>query len=370
MLFLAKSTAYRIFWGIFLISLCVQSWIWTQYTYIDKASWVKEVHNIQTLEKTGKFYGYPATTLTMPSALLVRAGLPDSAALTSTIILLISLTIACIGLTIYKIQPKSLWWIAASGLLINNRLFLLATPPSAVIAPMCVLLTVLTLYIFLHKRSTPYPLLIGLGVCAGSALATRLDISLALFVSSVFLLSTYLSPKKILTIIGTAVAIFILLNPYMWTMPQEHLLDIYEKVSIHFQTMVFLNPFHLILLDSPLAVLSFVFSLIILLVKRNPQNIPSVFLVGLIGITIVLTIIFRASHYQPSWYFYPLFMIWETLLPAFILSLMSHLVFPNALLTVRRIQVLTVALLIGGQAVMLIHWYLLPEIQFILPITR
>lgn len=315
----------------------------------DQQNWIREMdafHETAFSEhRKSLYYGYPATTLLVPAALVAPLGIPAHQVFVGIMVFSISLAIALSALLCRLLRPQRLWWVGVAGLMITSELYYGATPPSAVVSAYSTLLFLYALYIY-EKRKDDVRTSILFGSIAGVSLATRLDISLALL----FFLSLFLLPvirKNILALLFSALVVFLVCDPYLWVFPLQHITDIVHKVTYH-TTLGVPSPFPLrqILLIIPLSSMGLAASIgSIFFPKIFPPVLPRRFLILTVCMAIgISALLVKFSTYHPAWYFYPLLQIFEVLFVLYIL---------DALVSIRRVWAIypVLILMILGNAI-------------------
>ncbi len=272
-------------------------------------------------------YGYPGTPpLVLAAALQRWFGLLASDAFVLSMSFLVAISSAGCAMLMYLLKPTSWWWLPGSIILGLRASSSWSTPPSIAVAPLTVLIFLLCLYIaqFMKSRSV----LLWLGVAFGISLACRIDVSgLAALVAFIYLRYEKVSWRRLGLVAATALIVFVLSDPYMFWMPIQHVKDIFYKIFFHYNLIQENRAsIKLLILKAPLALVSFLIA--VGMVLKRKTVFPRSFMLAIAGFSISLTLIIFSSHYQPLWYFLPLILLWETLLPVFVLPLVYKLEFP------------------------------------------
>jgi hypothetical protein len=350
----SKSAA--VFVAALVIALPFQLYEWFKIeAVLDQSMWAPAI--VTTLhdgflrphpEIFGYPYGYPGSTLLYPGACLVHFGVPPVTALRLVMAVFISLGIALSSWVMYRLRSKSLWWVGGFGILLFDALYFDATPPSGMVMPLIVAIVLLTLY-GQEERGRPEPFVL-LGAAGGIALATRTDISLAVLGMSFFFL-LFTARRYLWVFALTSVLTFVAANPYIWGRPEEYFTATVHRILSSYLTLRYSLPFWSVVEGAPLGVVSMGFGLLTALF--TPKLFP--FCRAFVGWWAVsfatICAVLLHSSFHPSWYFYPLFMVWEALLPALILAPLAAVTLPSGVpwLTRRHLELLMVALLILAQ---------------------
>lgn len=363
-------TKVRIFWGMFFVAFIIQFITLTYIPILDEKIWVRttELFYTRSLKLlTEPTYGYPATTLLLPASFL-QTLFPFSPRLSFILSLSVlnAAAIAGIGVICFLLKPKSLWWLTASGMLMVNRLLLFATPPSALVSLLVPLILLLTLY-DLRYRSQKRPLFL-LGILLGASLTTRLDISLLAVFTTASLLALDATKRNFLPQLGGVVILsFCALNPYMWFMPVQHLLDIAHKITYHYEILHSeKEAMWRIFLLSPMAVGGFLVTLFFLVTKKYFTPLERQFFFRVVAFSTITIVIVLTASYRVAWYLFPIFLLWEIFLSYFLLVLLSHVSFSfihtqaGKQIIHNVLQIFLLVLLVGGSALQLFYLYSIP----------
>lgn len=307
--------AKQVFGAAFAILLIFQGLLWRYANLIDYSLWSDHVECIVTHDPCEfditRGYGYPATPIVSPMVVLYKIfEVPPLAGIVIVMSLLISFFGACITLLTYLLRPQTLWWVGTLALLTVNRIYVYSTPPTIVAVLLVCILILISQYIY-ERRSGKYAYIVW-GIGAGLAAATRVDTS-ALAIAVLFLaLIPRLSWQQLTTMALTALGVFIMVDPYMWTMPVSHILDIVHKVTFHYYDKMSpsFSPKDLIFI-SPLGVGAFLASIVLILRRNISPVVPRALLIWIMGWTVVMCSIILSSNYQLKSYFYPMSTPWE-----------------------------------------------------------
>ncbi len=294
----------------------------------DQQSWIGEIQRFNetslSQQRSSSYYGYPAATILGVSSILYFFGVPAPQLFHGIMVSSISIAIALCTLLCRLLRPKSLWWSGVAGIMIPSQLYYGATPPSAIVTVVITLMMLYALYMYENKNDDVLSNVL-FGSIAGTALATRVDISLiVLCFLCVFLFP--ISKKHIVTILVSAFFVFVLFDPYMQVFPIQHLTDIVHKITYHANldaASVF--PLRQLLLILPLSGMGLFASILVFFFPNVlPSSPPRRFLATIILVCVsISTALVLFSSYHPTWYFYPLLQIFEVL---FILYLLDALV--------------------------------------------
>ena len=344
-----------IFVSCFLLSFVVQSWMAFSSGIPDEGIWGREIENTANhfLRPQDTSLGgansaiidpaflYPGTTLIVPAAVLVRAGVGADVAFKLTLAFVISLFSAAAVALSARIRPKSVWWVLVGILLIFNPYYTIASPASAAVIPILAFFALVLLAFCEHPlgegRSTRF--LIAIGILGGIASATRLDVSALVFGGGLVLLSLSLGWRVIIPALVIPLT-FMVLDPFSWASPLGYAGSLYE--SMHtlqtnpFQHMGTLELASVTLGRAPIAPLSFLLWLFVISFRPHLSPAPSALVWWLILLTATMLAIFFASPFRQIWYLYPFFVLWEMLFPLLVLVCIDALQTQKGYLSIRR----------------------------------
>lgn len=325
-----KNRALLIFLCVFIFSISVQTYIWTNIdsVLVDKTIWTDAIQTVGTGETIGPesvLYGYPALTILSIGKFIIMLGFSSSFAYFSILIFFLSLGMASISSFIYIIEPKKPWWITSIGLVIFSPYIPNATPPSIVISTLIPLMILLVLYINVSKNIN-YTLYI-FGIVVGLALSTRIDITLAFFGMSLLFLINKIG-KNILKPIIISFLIFCVLSFYINNEPFGYFYGSFIKSRLAYSGYFGETSYSLLGIPlfsySLLALTSYMTALFMLLFEIPVRSIPRNYFVWILTSTFLIGGIILSSSYHPMWYFIPLIISWEIFLPILLMSLVDR----------------------------------------------
>ncbi|MEI7688597.1 MAG: hypothetical protein WCI91_00220 [Candidatus Nomurabacteria bacterium] len=331
---MSKKTFYLIIVISFVVSLFFQWTRWKDLYFIDSHMWASQAQYVQTndaREFDAKMaYGHPGGTVVEGAIIfhdIFKVPYEDSLIIFITIFN--SLIISIICLLCFILYKNHLWWIITLSTLAMNSAYDNATPTSAIVSPLMVLLTLLTLYFYKNKEKINIPLVLFFSLVVGLASSTRLDIGVfcSVFFIGFLKYTNTIDWKKLFYIILGSFTTFCIFDPFMWFMPFQHIKDLIAKIIFHYSEFL---PYHLTFMSvfilSMLTIISISLAISIVLLKNKIKLlVPENFIKTLIVMTIILYIIFLTSHYQAERYFQPIIFIWEVLLPLFIFNLTTYI---------------------------------------------
>lgn len=325
---------------IFIFAFFVSSYFlwarWEKYDFIDSEAWANQVQYFQTNDPK-EFnplgaYGHPGGPIIEGTIAFHKVlNIPYENSLVVFVTIFNAIIISSICALCFLLKKNNFWWIIVLSTLSLDRLYDFATPPTAIVSPLIVLLSLLTLYFYENKEKIKIPQIAFFAFIVGLAVATRADIGV--FCSAVFLIflrfKNIISWKTFYTITAGSFFFFVLFDPFMWFMPFQHIKDLISKIIFHYAEFA---PTHMTF-ESVLNISSFAFVSIFLsaallfMRKKIKLILPSDFMMMLYLMTFVLYSIFLTSHYQAPRYFQPIIFIWEVFLPLFIFNLTSNISF-------------------------------------------
>lgn len=364
----------QIFLGTLFFALVVQGYLWKNTDLVDRDLWVAHTEHVLAWDSEifdKRIYGHPgAPIMVFAMAAHLIFGLPLSIAFPGSMALLNSIFIAGATVVCKALRPNSMWWLATGLLLVFNRLYTTSTPPTAVVSPLLVFIILLCLLVFENAPSIKKILLVILGILFGLAAATRFDISVAIAFASLFILLPRMRWSQAGIVVGCAVTVFWIVNPFMWHIPIQHVTDLVGVMLYHYNDYPASSvPLIVLLLISPIAIASLGFALVSVFNRRLIPQAPSAsFMTWLLLTTAAIVGVLLNSQFQAQRYFFPLVFIWEAFLPVFLLSAISSFQFDFLQTSLqqkklRRIAQLTIlTLVIAGQAAMFVHILTMPDI--------
>lgn len=323
--------AIAIFVMTFIVSYMLQVAVFAGVDgMVDAQMWADQAHYFsEDDERQFNYlagYAYPGGTV-IEATLLVQklTGASFLESLYGAIFSLVALVIALSACVADRLRAHRLVWLGVVGILAPNWMFMLASPPTALAAVLLVLVMLLSLLVL---RSEHGAVRIGWGVVLGALVATRADIGGLAAVMFFPLLYMHLGWRRSALAALTALVTFVVLDPYMWFMPLQHLLDIVFKCAYHYAVY---SPsplgFQSVLALSFLAVVAMVIATIELVVGKVSLVVPHRVLVAMCIGTVVATGLILTSHLQSIRYFIPLIFMWEALLPLLLLPFVEQMEF-------------------------------------------
>lgn len=363
------ANANPLFAAAFCVACLGQGFVFFNVGILDEAFWSAQARYVEAGSpeqfNAAHAYGHPGGPVILGTiAVHHLAGISYETALPVFLTLFNSIVIATIATLCRRLRPDSLWWLPVVGTLSVDKLYAVSTPTSAVVGPLLVLLTLVTLRItlgILEQEKVSWRWLAGWSIVAGLAVATRFDIGsiTTAFLFAVLMsgLGTTLRWRQLAGMAMAAFAVFAICDPYMWHMPVQHVADLLGKAALHHQTFA-RNRLDLgeVASLSSLAFLGLAFTLLGQAVPGVPRKkLPAVFVSALLALTVALYGIFLSASYQAARYFIPIVFIWQAFLPLQLFDLISGLRFQSLRTEAARgrarviCAALIVLLLVGSQ---------------------
>lgn len=317
--------ARNIFCGVFIFSFVTQVALRSYYTYLDTSMWADQIKyflsNDPRVFDYYAAYGHPGTTLVELGCLLNRVfGFSYNNAIIISISTIVAMATAACSAVCFSLHQWSYWWLTTAVILTFNRLSLYSTPPTEAVMPFIVLIVLFTWWVIEKGHIKSGRRFFMLGCIAGLSAATRLDVTLLVCMPMTALIWHKYGHKAILyTSFGVGVSFF-LANPFLWFMPVQHLNDLVHKFTLHHNQFNRHEAIRMISFvhASPLAVVSIVWSCILLFQRRIALIIPARIIVVYFCISVFGLIVILSSSFQAIRYLYPLIIVWEILLPLFV----------------------------------------------------
>lgn len=265
-------------------------------------------------------YGHPGTTFLSLGCLMHFSGLSYYAAITLSVAFLVAAATAGCSALCFLLQPRSLWWFTTAFILTASRFYMLATPPTAVIMPLLVLLVLSLCWCWDHTVSGWFYVLFGIGL--GLSAATRLDMSLFTGIPLLILLYYRKGKSMVAPVLSGAVISFFIADPFLWFMPVQHIFDLLSKFTMHYADYEVARqvPWFEWVQGVPLAIIAIAWFLVLHIRRRLDCIVPAPVLFVFLGISLLAVLLLISSRFQSIRYLYPLIVVWEIFLPLFALQ--------------------------------------------------
>jgi hypothetical protein len=170
--------------------------------------------------------------------------------------------------------------------------------------------------------------LLAWALVAGAAVATRT--SIGGFMSAAYL--AYLLPRigwrRAGALIAVAIGAFVVLDPFMWFMPLQHIKDLVYKAVYHYEDYALsgrLGVSTIVSFSLLAGVSAFFAALPLFAPRRFALALPRAFVGTLLAATGVLYVIFMSSHAEMVRYFLPITLTWEALFPLAVFPVVDRL---------------------------------------------
>jgi len=326
---------HHLFFAALLAACLGQGFVYFNVGILDEGFWSNQARFVEAGSpeqyNPAHAYGHPGGPVILGTIAIHHVAKADyETALPVFLTIFNGMVIAAIATLCRRLRPDSLWWLPVLGTLSIDKLYAVSTPTSAVVGPLLVLLTLLTLRI-VEQGAVSWRGSAGWSLVAGLAVATRFDIG---SITTLFLfgvLATTLRWRQLAGLAAAAFTVFVVCDPYMWSMPVRHVGDLLGKAALHHQTFTpnRLDPGEAVSLSA----LAFLGLACTLLAQTVPgvtrKKLPAVFVWALIALTVVLYGVFLSASYQAVRYFIPIVFIWQSLLPLQLFELIEGLQFPS-----------------------------------------
>lgn len=357
-------SAVRFFCVAFLVAFLAQWGLWRSVNFVDQSFWLEKVEFLKEdifkaplVFDAKRHAAHPGTLVLLPAAVLVKTGLAAAdAALRLSLTLINTVVITATVTMARQLYPKSPWWLGVAGVVLFNPIYQNINPLDAVAASLTVLIF-LTLWWCLERHRAAFLLAILLGLAA----ATRLHIALLLSAPVLGVLA-YKDSLRRSALVGLGALITAsALIPFWWLSPAAFVQGAVMNQLAYFtdQTIYLAETYQLSLWElaapSPLAVFSLLLAVVGLRWK-NSSPLPRFFAITLLAGTILILSIFGLSNMQSYRYVFPVIMVWEVLLPLFLLHAMQKIRWPERL----PVRAGVMLLLSGTYMTLLIYSLLLP----------
>lgn len=319
----------RVFFISFLAALLLQGLYLYELDMADTGMWAHQAEYVQT-GNPAQFdplaaYGHPGGPIIEGVIVLHQVGLSYDQAMMVFLTLLDAVIIAGICTLCFLLSRDNYWWPVTIFTLSLNRLYEYSTPPSTIASLLLVFITLLTLYLCKKEGEPTRHELALWAMVSGLAISTRADIGSILVLALLFILKDKINWRQVAGILLGVFAVFCITDPFMWYMPLQHLGDLASKIIFHYSEFAPTKlGFWRVLNISSLPIISVGLWLFLVLNKKIKSSLSLKLFYTLLALTAFLYCIFLTANFQTPRYFLPVILIWETLLPLAIFSIIPH----------------------------------------------
>lgn len=311
-----------IFVGVFLYSFFFLLALKTVEGFIDARLWVDQIRHLFDRDplRVNIFavYGQPGTTILGLGRLLhLLPGVSYAHAFHfSMIIILAGATAACAALSSMLFRHP-LAWITTVFILLPDRQYFMATPNTAAVIPLIVLLILSTWWLWEQKELQPKRRFVMLGALVGFSTATRLDASILTGAMVVIVLWRRSGFRIVPPLIAGAAIGFFLFDPYLWFTPFRHIADLVGKITTHYggNVMPIDMDYEELMRALALSAVCIGWTVALLVRQRLTLIMPVPIMVGLLSISLLALAIVLSSTTQNVRYLAPFIVAWEVILP-------------------------------------------------------
>ncbi len=326
-----------IFLAVLIFAVAAQLTLWHSYAIFDATFWRPRLENMaEDLAKRPlsfdikdnageyRYSGHPGMSIVFVGGLiqLIHPSLKTES-LPLSLVILNSFIIAALALTAYLLRPHSFWWIIVGTIFSFHPLYFYSTPTNSVTALLLTLSFFISLLAYERKQTTPKSLIFLLGFSLGTSFVTRTPTTVLIASPLLVFLYYHLRLQKTLLILTAAIIGALLFDPLLWFSFFDQLGLILFRTGYHVTHNYdyTLGLFEFVLF-APLSFISLALGSL-LLITNKPRFIPfhPHFLGFTLFITALNTVVFLTSPWQSLRYFFPLFFIWDSLLPIFLIHL-------------------------------------------------
>jgi hypothetical protein len=293
---------------------------------VDSSLWADEIKFILTQDARAYdfygAYGHPGTTIVELGILFHKLfGISFNNSVALAISLLVAGAAAACSALCFLIDSRSLWWLATGLVLLLNRMYLNATPPTTVVMPFMALIILSAWWLWERQLEASDWRYVAWGVVIGLSAATRLEVTVLVAIPMVLTVSYHKGSITMLPTFAGALLGFIVADPFLWFMPIRHVTDLVRKFTIHYAhySSSKIDPVDFINFMW-LAALSFCWALFLFYKRRLADIMPLPIVVVFSLISVLSLIGMFSSTFQAVRYLFPLIVVWEVLLPLFALK--------------------------------------------------
>jgi hypothetical protein len=317
----------KIFWWSVGLT-CLWQGVVLQVALADRGMWINQIQYFFTHDphQFDFFQAYcePGTTLVGLGALFhLLFGLSYSTCYDLAMLTFFAFSIGFCSMLCQMICPNRPWWFTTLIFLNINRLYLSSTPPTALVLPVACALFLLTCWLW-DKRLLPKHQHLTWGLCGvivGVSAADRVDASILLGVPFFLLLTSRFGFRFLLWSIPSSMVTFFICDPYLWFMPIQHLIDFWLKFNLHYSHFVYTVTISWDdwLIEGHLCAISIVWFIVLFRGQKIQKELPVQPILLLLTTLIAAIALLSRSKFQAIRYLFPLIIIWEILLPLFVM---------------------------------------------------
>ncbi len=335
--------------GVFLFGLLVQRLVWVVHPVPDLDWWARQVHEFWRISTpSGSTFVdtvrmYPGTTILWGATALTIFGLTPLASVVWAVSGLIAGATA-LAVALCRYLRPGYWWIGVMATMLLSHIYADAGVVTALGAALAVPLA-LAAWILVEFRPKSWAFVWLGGSLSGVLLATRFDAALIIVPLCVVALAPILRITRTVGFLGITLGVFWLLDPFLWFSPLNQMHDLLFKIMMVQGANTGVDPTWFL----PTAVVALLLTAIsFVLGALTPRQIGGnprfMLVVGCITLVFLLPYLVASS---PSVRFLgPAVLVWESFLPLFLLTALSHSE-PKTPTSTTRLYVTPAAILVG-----------------------
>jgi hypothetical protein len=360
---------------ISVVFFLIQITLWQKISIIDQGAWVDRVAQFKSdyttwpIEiKLEHYSGHPGMAAIVIAAGWQGVGASPLLGLQLALASILATVATAVAYLTKILRPRSWWWVAASGMIVLHPLYPQASPTNAVFAA-----TVAAFWLALLGLKEQRDWRVVAGLLLGLAAATRFSETFLLLGPAMLWLSWHLKLRRSWRVAATGIVTWLALDPLLWLAPKDHIAHMLWRTQLHAQTIGVqaIQPVDF-LLFSPLVIFALALAIYLLIQKKLPLPMAPSYLLFLLGSSLLASSVYLQAQSQSLRYFLPLIFVWESFLPLLLLSLVQKINFAfaeNRAQNERYRQWLQggiALLLVGSNALLLLHYFSLPDTKFII----